>query len=222
MRNGMTQQEVEGEANMQILAGTETTSTALTSILMHLATSPHAYARLKSEIYRAAITTQNTHNPSEGPVITYERALRLPYLQAVIWEGFRMKVPVNYGHYKSVPGPGGDTVLGHFLPAGTAVGHNSLALTRNDKVFGRDVHLFRPERFLAPEHGGDDNDDETRARKMRALDIVFGGGRFACSGKQVALYELNKVIFEVSSLRSYAFVSPLQEYRRTDTTTEYD
>jgi cytochrome P450 len=155
---------------------------------MHLATSPRAYGQLKAEI-RDALTKGVV--AADAP-ITYDQALRLPYLQAVIWEGFRICCPVNFGHYKAVP-RGGITIAGVFLPAGVAVGHNALAMTRNEALFGPDVHAFRPERFLAPEC-----DDDTRAKRLRALDILFGGGRWMCSGKTVALFELNKVTFEVS------------------------
>ena len=155
---------------------------------MYLAATPRAYVRLKCEI-RDAIGRGDV--AADCPV-TYDQAQRLPYLQAVLWEGFRMRPPVNYGHYKAVP-PGGDTICGVFLPGGTAIGHNGLALTRNAAIFGRDVDVFRPERFLAPEC-----DDETRACRFRGLDILFGGGRWTCSGRQVALYELNKTVFEVS------------------------
>lgn len=51
IRNGgLTQHETEGEANLQILAGAETTATALSATLMHLVTTAHAYRRLKHEI----------------------------------------------------------------------------------------------------------------------------------------------------------------------------
>jgi len=155
---------------------------------MYLATSPRAYARLKHEI-RDAISCGRV---STDAPITFEQAQKLPYLQAVIWEGFRMCSPVSIGHYKVVPA-GGDTIADTFLPAGTAIGHNSLALTRNRAVFGQNVHIFRPERFLEPEC-----DEGTRAYRLRSLDIIFGGGRWTCSGKTVALFELNKVTFEVS------------------------
>ena len=164
---------------------------------MYLSTSPHAYMRLKNEISDAL--SRGVVSPDRA--ISFAQAQKLPYLQAVIWEGFRMCCPVNIGHYKVVP-PGGDTVAGTSLPGGTAVGHNSLALTRNTKVFGENVHVFRPERFLEPEC-----DDETRVNRLRALDIVFGGGRWMCSGKTVALFELNKVTFEVSLFLSHPLLS---------------
>jgi len=198
IRNGLSQQEVEGEANLQILAGSETTSTALAATLMHLATTPHAYAALKRQI-RDAIDGGLV---AAGRPITFEQAQNLPYLQAVIWEGFRIRSPVNFGHYKAVP-PEGDTIQGVFLPGGTSVGHNILALTRNASVFGQDVDIFRPERFLEPEC-----DAEKRSYRLKSLDIVFGGGRWMCAGKQVALFELNKVLFELMRMFDIQVVDP--------------
>ena len=109
-----------------------------------------------------------------------------------------MRFPVNYGNYESVP-PGGDTIMGVFLPGKTAIGHNSLALTRNANIFGKDVHLFRPERFIQGEEEGG-CDAETAKARVRAIDVLFGGGRWTCSGKQIAMFELNKTIFEVSDM----------------------
>ena len=154
---------------------------------MHLATSPRAYLRLKREIRDAIAQAKVDKNKP----VTYDAAQKLEYLQAVLWEGFRLCVPVNLGHYKAVP-KDGDTLAGYYLPPGTAVGHNSLALTRNKNVFGEDVDVFRPERFL-------EVDAEQKEAMVRDLEIVFGGGRWTCSGKTVAFFELNKLTFEVSS-----------------------
>jgi cytochrome P450 len=119
-----------------------------------------------------------------------EESRKLPYLQAVINEGFRIKNPLTLGHFKVVP-PGGDTLNGVYLPGGTAIGHNSVALSRNPKVFGADVDVFRPERFS-------DAPEEERIRMEKALDIMFGGGRWTCAGKSVVTMELQKTIFEVN------------------------
>ena len=77
-----------------------------------------------------------------------------------------------------------------FLPGGTAISHNASALTHNQKIFGDDVDTFRPERYLECE------ESERRAME-RANDILFGGGRWMCLGKTVALTELSKLAFEV-------------------------
>ena len=61
---------------------------------------------------------------------------------------------------------------------------------RREEIFGRDVQLFRPERFLEC--------DEAKKNDMtRTIDLNFGYGRWMCSGKPLAYMELNKIFFEV-------------------------
>lgn len=80
---------------------------------------------------------------------------------------------------------------GMYLPAGTEIGHNALSLTHNKEIFGEDADIFRPERFL-------EADPERKAHMLKALDMLFGSGRWTCAGKNLALMELNKIFFEVS------------------------
>jgi cytochrome P450 len=101
-----------------------------------------------------------------------------------------MRPPAVYGNFKVVP-PGGDTLNGLFIPEGTSIGHNHVAIVRNEKVFGADVDVFRPERFL-------DCPEEGRAEMERSVDMIFGTGRWMCAGKALVQVELNKTIFEVS------------------------
>ena len=79
------------------------------------------------------------------------------------------------------------------MPGGTRIGHNSIALTRNKRIFGEDADIFRPERFI-------ECSADKKQEMMRAIDIVFGGGRWTCSGKGIAFMELNKFYFEVRFL----------------------
>ncbi|KAK3938622.1 cytochrome P450 [Diplogelasinospora grovesii] len=182
MRAGLTRIECEAETGLQIIAATDTTAGAIRSTMVHLLTSPPAYARLKSEVRKAV-------ESGVSFPITLDQARKLPYLQAVIWEGLRMRPPAVYGHYKVVP-PGGDTLNGVFIPGGTAIGHNMTAMMRNEAVFGQDVDVFRPERYL-------ECDADKKAEAERVVDLVFGAGRWTCAGKTVAFTELNKVFFEL-------------------------
>ncbi|KAF7169919.1 hypothetical protein CNMCM5623_002470 [Aspergillus felis] len=183
IRRGLTKEQLEGEAVLQLVGGSDTTATAMRGVILHLATSPSAYNQLKAEI-KEAISQGRASSP-----ITLQEALKLPYLQAVIWEGFRMRTPVTWGHYKVVP-PEGDTINGLFIPGGTAIGHNSLALARRKDIWGDDAAVFRPERWL-------ECSAEKKMEMDRAVEIVFGGGRWMCAGKPIAVMELNKVFFEV-------------------------
>lgn len=80
--------------------------------------------------------------------------------------------------------------MGHFVPAGTAIGMNVPAMLKSRAVFGQDADIFRPERFL-------EVDDDARAKMERQVEMAFGHGRYMCAGKAIAFAELNKVCFEV-------------------------
>lgn len=113
-----------------------------------------------------------------------------------------MRPPIPVMLPKIVP-PEGDTLNGVFIPGGTAVGWNLHSLMGAPRHFGPDADRFRPERFL-------EADKETRTARERLVEMVFGYGRFACAGKPLAMMELSKVFFEVSSLpsRPDSFFSP--------------
>ncbi|KAH8205388.1 hypothetical protein TruAng_000467 [Truncatella angustata] len=189
MRHGITQPEAAAEGFLTILAGSDTTAVAIRSTLLYLMSTPTVYHRLKNEI-REAIHSQPISTP-----ITVEQARKLPYLQAVIHEGFRMRPPAVYGHYKVVP-PEGDTLNGLHIPGGTAIGHNSIAMMRSQKIFGSDADSFRPERLL-------ECSEEKKYEMERTIDLVFGFGRWMCAGKMVAQVELNKIYFEL--MRNFDF-----------------
>ncbi|KAK3364617.1 cytochrome P450 [Lasiosphaeria hispida] len=127
-------------------------------------TSPSMHTRLRTEIDNA-IRAGRVSSP-----ITNAEALRLPYLQAVILEGLRIRSPFAGFPFKLVP-PEGDTLDGKFVPGGTRVAPGFPAFARSREVFGEDADEFRPERFL--EAG------EERAGEMRrVVELVFGYGQW--------------------------------------------
>jgi cytochrome P450 len=199
MRHGVTEQESISEVILTLVAGSDTSAIVIRCTLLYIMSTPRVYARLKAELRDAIRSGAAPAAASEGVVISVAQAKRLPYLEAVIREGMRMRPPVTYGHFKQVS-PGGDTLGGVWVPEGTAVGHNMVALMRRKSVFGADVDVFRPERFA-------DEPDAARLAEMeRAVDLNFGVGRWMCAGRQVAMTELHKVFFEVSSGRLFSRV----------------
>ncbi|PHH79236.1 hypothetical protein CDD80_5320 [Ophiocordyceps camponoti-rufipedis] len=181
---GLTQSEAESEILMQLLAGADTTATAIRATLLHIISSPRVTTKLLAEI-RAS-------HPS-WPVITDAEARAMPYLQAVVKEGLRMFPPVAGLMAKEVP-KGGDTHKGIFLPEGTRIGYCAWGVARWPDVWGPDAHEFRPERWTeaSPE----------LLREMDATaDLIFGYGRWQCLGRNVALMELNKVFVELPDIR---------------------
>lgn len=199
MRHGIQKGPAIAEAPLQLIAGAETSSTVIRSTMGFLMTTPRVYQKLKSHI------NETIQAGAASSPITVEEAKKLPYLQAVLSEGIRMRPPAPYGHYKVVP-PGGDTLNGLFIPEGTAVGHNSFSMMRRKEIFGEDVEIFRPERWL-------ECTDAQRQQMDRTIDIHFGGGRWMCAGKLVAYTELYKIYFELLREFDFQLVNPSKPYR---------
>ncbi|OHE98404.1 cytochrome P450 [Colletotrichum orchidophilum] len=189
VRHGVRQSECETEVLFQIIAGSDTTATAIRTTFLHLITSPHAYYTLKSEI-----TTAISQGRISFP-ITYEEGKTLPYLQAIIYEGLRMCAPFTGLCAKEAPAEG-DTIDGRFIPGGTRIAQNVWGTLRRFDVFGKDADLFRPERWI-------EADATTRDKMQKTTELAFGYGRWGCAGKNVAFLELNKVFVEL--LRNFDF-----------------
>lgn len=189
LAHGLTQSEAEGETLVQILAGSDTTATAMRMTMLHLISSPTAYTALAEEV-RAAAKEGRISSP-----ITEAEAKTLPFLQAVIKEGLRIWSPVSGLQSVTVP-KGGVVIHGMHVPEGTDIGTAIFGVLHSKSVFGPDAELFRPERWLEA--------DKERLKVMTSqLDLVFRYGKWQCLGKTVALIELNKVFVEVSSLAPF-------------------
>lgn len=196
IRHGLTPEQAHSEIVLQMyppppyspqlkltkhsIGGSDTTAIAIRIIFLYLMTTPRVLAKLRAEYTHASVSTP----------ITDAEAKNLPYLQAIIKEGLRIWPPITGLQGKLVP-PGGDVINGQFVPAGTKVGTAIFGIMRNKKIFGEDVDVFRPERWL-------EGSLETLKEREQTGELVFGTGRFGCLGKRLAWIELNKIFVEVS------------------------
>lgn len=189
IRHGLDKEELVTEACLQVVAGADTTAAALRGTMLYLLSHPRVYAKLHKEV-DAAVAEGLT-----AAVVPDAVVRKMPYLQAVVKEGMRIHPPVGVEVPKVVPRGGetvtvdGDTV---YLPGGTNVGVATLGMFRRQDIFGDDVDLFRPERWLM------DEDDGKLAVMNRTVDLVFGYGKYHCLGRPIALSEIGKTVFEVS------------------------
>lgn len=103
--------QIAAHASDFVLAGSETTSTALSCITYHLLQTPEVMEKLQAEI-------RGTFNHYDQ--INARSTLPLKYVEAVVLEGLRMYPPLPFALPRIVP-EGGDTVDGHFLPAKVAL-----------------------------------------------------------------------------------------------------
>ncbi|KAH8688780.1 BcABA1, cytochrome P450 monooxygenase [Talaromyces proteolyticus] len=194
IRHGLTQQQCEVETLFMLVAGSETTSSALRSTLLHLITTPRVYAKLKEEI-RTMIRKGVVSYP-----IQYEEVKQCPYLQAVLYEGLRSRPPL-LGLFPKRVRKGGEVMHGIHIPEGTAICTNISSLLRSQALFGEDSHVFRPERFLEAE-------PKRCAEMERNTELVFGSGQFMCLGKTIAFMELSKAVFELMRAFDLQVVNP--------------
>lgn len=155
--------------------------------MLYICSNAEVQAKLRRELHEAGLTPTR---PTSS-IVSNTDAKRLPYLQACIKEGLRIHPPI-IGLMDKIPGPEGDTLPdGRYIPPETHVGYCAWGLQRNPTIYGEDVNVFRPERWL--EH----KDEEDKWAKERNLDLVFSHGRFTCLGKDTALMEINKCLAEV-------------------------
>ncbi|KAH8810968.1 cytochrome P450 [Xylogone sp. PMI_703] len=201
IRHGLTdRRRLESEILFQIIAGSDTTAGAIRVTCLHIVNSARVLQKLRVEI-DAAIEAGKVSNP-----ISNSESKNLPYLQAVVKEGLRMQPPSTGLLMKAVPA-GGDVIDGCFIPEGTRIAHNMLALQRDTVIYGSDVEVFRPERWI--EAG-----TQKRIEMEKQLDLVFGYGRWGCMGKPVAYLELNKIFFELFRRFDIEVLGPAAPLRR--------
>ncbi|THZ19738.1 hypothetical protein D6C89_07579, partial [Aureobasidium pullulans] len=163
MKHGLNQTECETKGLFMIIAGTESTASTIRLALVHTITTPRVYKALKQEITKAMA------NSTVSSPISMVEARNLPYLRAVVYEGLRMR-PLLIGYFLKVVPRSGEEILGHHLPAGTAIGINMSAVLSLIDLFGPDADLFRLERFLELNEG-------RRKQIERNVKLAFGNGQ---------------------------------------------
>ena len=182
-RHGVTQAQCEDETMLLILAGSDSTSTTLRTTFLHIVSTPRVYNKLNQDI--AAAVQQGSVS---FPHIKFEEAQALPYLSAVIKEGLRIFSPLHGLATKYSTAP--FEIHGKIIPPGVEIGIALYGQQRREEDWGPDVDQFRPERWLI-------NDAAALKKQQQVLDVTFAPGKSACLGKNLALMELHKTIFEV-------------------------
>ncbi|KAI8623342.1 benzoate 4-monooxygenase cytochrome P450 [Xylariaceae sp. FL1651] len=167
--------QLAAHASDFVIAGSETTATALATITYYLLRTPDVMTTLQKEI--------RTSFPSYE-AINGRSTQRLRYLKGVILEGMRVYPPLPFATPRVVP-PGGETVDGNFLPEGTIVSTNPLAASM-DPINFKEPNRFVPERWL--ERNSQDILDATQP---------FSLGSRSCMGRSLGLLELRLTLTKI-------------------------
>ncbi|KAI0271303.1 cytochrome P450 [Gloeopeniophorella convolvens] len=154
-------------------AGTESTTSSITTFLLTMVLFPDVQKRVQAEL-------DSVLGGKRLP--TFEDRASLPYLEATIKESLRFHPPTPLGiaHRLSED----DVVQGYHIPKGSIIMPNIWAMNMNEKQY-RHPERFDPTRYLGP---------------SPALESpVFGFGRRACLGVH---YSTAAIFITVSSLLS--------------------
>ncbi|KAI0894235.1 putative cytochrome P450 monooxygenase [Annulohypoxylon nitens] len=171
-------QDLMSNLPVLVVAGSETTATALSGITFYVLTHPRVYARLVGEI------RTNIRDHSE---INSARISELKYLHAVIDEGIRLYPPANSNHPRVLP-PQGATICGRYVLGGTLVGIPHYGCFRSPYNFA-DPEEFIPERSL--------NEDARYAHDKREAIQPFHVGPRNCIGRSLAFIEMRLILAHV-------------------------
>jgi len=171
---GMTVPEIQANAYVVIIGGSETTATLLSGATYYLLRNPEVMEKLKTDI-RSSFKSEKD--------ITFATVSQLPYLLAVLNETLRIYPPVAAKLPRVVPAEGA-IVDGRFVPGGTWVSVCHWAAYHSPHNF-RDPDKFVPERWMGdPRYDGD---------KVDAWQ-PFSFGPRNCIGRNLAYMEMRLIL----------------------------
>ncbi|KAK8027908.1 hypothetical protein PG991_004964 [Apiospora marii] len=156
--------EMHSNAELLMLAGSETTATLLSGVLYLLLKDPDAIRRLSQEI---------RDNFQKEEDITFTEIANLPYLNACLKEALRVYPPVPIGSPRVVP-QGGKFILGRWVPPETRVAIHHYATYHSESNF-TNADAFVPERWLGDPRYADD---------AQIAHAPFGWGHRDCLGQK--------------------------------------
>ena len=156
---------------------------ATTDILFHLARHPRVWTKLRNEVL--------AHADIKGPQFTYESLKSMKYLQSILNEGLRLHAPAGRSIRESrcdtvLPvGGGSDGKSPVYVPSGTRIDVNFMAMHRDPDFWGSDAETFRPERWEALRPGWH--------------YIPFLGGPRTCPARNMALTQCGYIVAKLAS-----------------------
>jgi cytochrome P450 len=194
--DGMSDVDVHSQIATFLIAGHETTSTAMTWTFFGLCQNLDAQRKLREELMTLA-----TDEP------TMDELKALPYLDMVIRESLRLYAPV-FAVRREVAN---DTVLpmrdGSLISmsAGDRLVVPIFAMNTDKDLWGADAFEFKPDRWKSPpeavsEHPG-----------VWSNLMSFLGGTRACIGYQFTLLEMKCLLFPLIKTFEFSLVVPAED-----------
>jgi cytochrome P450 len=177
---GFSTPELWGESNLLIIAGSDTTSTALAASIFYLVHNPRALEKLTREVREAFSDVEEIRS---GSTLSKVR-----YVRACIDEAMRLSPSVG-GLLPRQILPGGMEVEGQQLPEGTVVGVPHYGIHHNADYYPQPFE-YKPERWIADSEPGVTSDSVTVAQ---SAFCAFSIGPRGCIGKGRSVWQMSHV-----------------------------
>lgn len=166
-----------------LIAGRETTSSALTWFFWLVSSRPDVAARIAGEVRTIRASTRT--NPGEP--FGFDMLRDMSYLHAALTESMRLYPPVPIDSQSCAAD---DTLPdGTHVGAGWSITYSAYAMGRLAAVWGEDCMEYRPERWLG-EDGGFRPESPFRY-------TVFHAGPRTCLGKEMAYVQMKSIVASV-------------------------
>ncbi|EKM50335.1 uncharacterized protein PHACADRAFT_201174 [Phanerochaete carnosa HHB-10118-sp] len=180
------------DGTLAIVAGADTTSSALSHLWALLLREPAYFERLRKEVDEAFSGADN---------IDFVKQAKMPYLNACLNETLRLLPPLLSGIQRRVErGSGGKMVGPYYIPEDTQISLVSYAIHRSIDSFSPLPETFWPDRWLAQEEYTLPSGELIPADDVhtnRDAFMAFSQGPAVCAGKNVALAEMRAVVCAV-------------------------
>jgi len=191
---------LQAEIMTFLAAGHETTSVALSWALYCLSLHLESQVKLRAELLQAF--------PDPNYIPTYDELHSLSYLNCVVKETLRLYPPAAMTSRYTTK----DEVLPGdiFVKKDTTFLISPYVIHHLEEFWGKDVHEFKPERWLDP---------ELESQELFAfIYLPFLAGPRSCIGNKLASMEMKMLLFMLIKTFKFAPVPGLEVQRRMTVT----
>jgi cytochrome P450 family 628 len=166
------QKWLEADARLAIVAGTDTSTAALSYLFLELCKNPAITKEIRKELFDHGVEEE----------FSVHELQNCKYLNSVVDETLRLHPPVPDGVYRLTP-PDGLQVGEAFIPGNVTIINPIYTIQRSA------VSYVKPEEFI-PERWT----SQPELILNRKAFTPFGIGSYGCVGKQLALNEIRTVV----------------------------
>ena len=176
---GLAKGDVRVNSSNLLVAGSDTSSSAMAATFFYLSRNKDAYEKVATEVRKAF---QSGSDVRSGAALN-----GCVYLRATINEAMRMSPVVAQPLWREVES-GGASIAGQHVPAGMNVGAGIYTLHHNPSVF-LDPYTYNIDRWIIDEKK-DAKEEKQRIKECQRSFAPFSAGPRQCIAKNFAMMEL--------------------------------